>query len=117
MKKRRMIGFVLAIILGAFAGLMYGWLINPPAAKNTDLSSLRGDYQADYVLMVAHAYPETSDVPAALEKLKELNPKDPVGAVQSALLMAQQLGYSDVDLRALAGLETRINGTAGVQGQ
>ena len=117
MKKRRMIGFVLSIILGTFAGLMYGWLIQPPAAKNTDLSSLRADYKTDYVLMVARAYPEPSDAQDALVYLKELDPVKPLGAVQSALLSAQQLGYSELDLKALAGLETRINAFLGAQGQ
>ncbi len=110
-----MIGFVLAILLGAFAGLMYGWLIQPPAARNTDLSSLRSDYKTDYVLMVAHAYPDPADAPAALMLLKELEPTNPLGAVQSALLSAQQLGYSETDLRALAALETQINALSGVE--
>lgn len=117
MKKRRMIGFILAIFLGALAGLLYGWLIHPLAASNTDLNSLRSDYKTDYVLMVARAYPATQDNSGALEKLKALDSGNPLGAVQSALLMAQQLGYSDADLRALAGLEMRIAGTAGVPGQ
>jgi hypothetical protein len=112
-----MIGFVLAIILGAFAGLMYGWLIQPPAARNTELSSLRSDYKTDYVLMVARAYPEPADASAALIQLKELEPTNPLGAIQSALLSAQQLGYSEIDLRALAALETRINALSGVVGQ
>lgn len=112
-----MIGFVLAIILGAFAGLMYGWLIQPPVARNTDLSSLRSDFKTDYVLMVARAYPAPEDAQNALVKVKELDPKNPLGAIQSALLSAQQLGYSEVDLKALAGLETRINALSGVVGQ
>ncbi len=113
MKNRRIIGFVLAIFLGAFAGLLYGWLVNPPEPKNTELSSLRSDFKADYVLMVAIAYPDLNDTGLAVEKLKELDPQNPLRAVQSALLTAQQLGYSDSDLRALAGLETRIKGISG----
>ncbi len=112
-----MIGFVLAIILGAFAGLMYGWLIQPPAARNTDLSSLRSDYKTDTVLMVARAYPDPADAQNALVVLKELDPENPLRAVQSALLSAQQLGYSETDLKALAALETRINALSGAQGQ
>jgi hypothetical protein len=77
------------------------------------MNSLRSDYKADYVLMVARAYPEIQDTSLALEKLEELDPQNPLRAVQSALLAAQQLGYSDADLRALAGLETRINGISG----
>jgi hypothetical protein len=35
-KNRRIIGFVLAIFLGALAGLLYGWLVNPPAPNNAE---------------------------------------------------------------------------------
>jgi len=115
LKRRRTIGFILAILLGTIAGLLYGWFVQPPAVKNTTLSTLRSDYQADYVLMVARAYPETSDLAGAMNKLKELNRTDPLRAVQEALLAAQQLGYPDTDLRALAALEMRLSGVSEVQ--
>lgn len=109
MKKRRWIGFYLAIALGLAAGLGFGWLVNPPPVANTTISSLRYDYQADYVLMVAESYPAAEDVPAAIEKLKQLNQHDPVKAVQQALISAQELGYSETDLRTIAELEKRLS--------
>lgn len=108
MKQRRIIGFFLAILLGAIGGLLYGWMVRPPDVKNSTLNSLRNDYQADYVLMVAKAYPEPGDLAVAIDQLKQLNSTNPLRAVQQALLTAQQLGYSDSDLRALAALEMRI---------
>ena len=109
MKQRRIIGFFLAILLGAIGGLLYGWMVRPPDVKNSTFNSLRSDYQADYVLMVAKSYPEPGDLAGAIDQLKQLNSTNPLRAVQQALLTAQQLvGYSDSDLRALAALEMRI---------
>jgi hypothetical protein len=113
LRQRRTIGFILAILLGVIGGLLYGWFVRPPEVKNTTLSSLRSDYQADYVLMVARAYPDPADLTSAVEKLKELDPSNPLRAVQQALLTAQQLGYSDSDLRALAALEMRLTDIPG----
>ena len=110
-----MIGFILAIVLGFSAALVYGWVIAPLQPKNTALSSLRLDYQADYVLMVAESYPELTDVPAALDTLKQLNAKEPIKAVDQALLTAQSLGYSDADMRLMVNLELRIKQFGGEQ--
>lgn len=108
MKKRRLIGFFLAIALGLAAALVYGWMIQPAQPANTTLDSMRPDYQADYVLMVAESYPQQADLPFAIEMLRQLNQNDPVQAVDQALLTAQQLGYSDADMHLLAGLELRV---------
>lgn len=108
MKRKRLIGFILAILLGLAAALVYGWGFAPSEPKNTTLSSLRKDYQADYVLMVAEAYPNLEDTGAAIDLLKQLNEQSPVKAVDQALLTAQSLGYGDSDLRAIMNLELRV---------
>jgi hypothetical protein len=108
LKNRKLIGFILAIALGLAAGLFYGWLVNPGQVRNTTLSSLRSDYQADYVLMVAEAYPLQEDTAEAIILLQQLDKKDPVVVVQKALITAQQLGYSQIDLQSMADLEKRL---------
>jgi len=115
LKRRRQIGFFLAIALGLAAALFYGWFIHPAAPANTSLASLRSDYQADYVLMVAESYPQPQDVPYAIEVLRQLNPTDPIKAVDQALLTAQQLGYKDADLHLMANLEIRVRQYGGGQ--
>jgi hypothetical protein len=104
-----LIGFLLAIALGLSAALIYGWLIAPAHPAATTLSSLRADYQADYVLMIAEAYPQTADLPSALEMLRRLNSEKPTVAVDEALLTAQKLGYSDADMHSLIDLKLRLN--------
>lgn len=115
MKNRKLIGFFLAIALGLVAGLFYGWMVNPGQAKNTTLSSLRSDYKADYVLMVAEAYPQQGDVADAILILQQLDRSDPLLVVQNALQTAQQLGYSQTDLQSIAGLEIRLRQAAGTE--
>jgi hypothetical protein len=109
LKRKRLIGFILAIVLGLSAALIYGWLIAPAQPAATTLSSLRADYQADYVLMVAEAYPQTPDLSSALEMLRRLDPEKPIAAVDQALLTAQKLGYSDADMHLLIDLKLRLN--------
>jgi hypothetical protein len=108
LKNRKLIGFILAIVLGLAAGLFFGWLVNPGQVRNTSLSSLRSDYQADYVLMVAEAYPQQADLAEAIVLLQQLDKKDPLAVVQRALVTAQQLGYSQADLQSIANLEKRL---------
>jgi hypothetical protein len=102
-----MIGFILAIALGLSAGLMYGWWVAPAQPRNTLLSSLRPDYKADLVLMVAEAYPATTDLPGAITILRQIN-QNPLKAVDEALVNAQQYNYPTAELQLLANLEIRI---------
>lgn len=108
MKNRKLIGFILAIVLGLAAGLFYGWLVNPGQVRNTSLNSLRSDYQTDYVLMVAEAYPQQVDMAEAIVLLQQLDKKEPLMAVQKALVTARQLGYSQIDQQSIADLEQRL---------
>lgn len=112
--RRSLIGFLLAIVLGLAAGIFYGWLINPVPARNTTITSLRADFQTDYVLMVAEAYPGDADMAAASALLQQVN-EDPLQAVQSAVVTAQQLGYSEQDIQSLRGLQTRLAVWEGTQ--
>jgi hypothetical protein len=104
----RWIGFILAIVVGLAAGLVYGWVIEPAGVSNTTLDSLRSDYKADYVLMVAETYNATANLEQALQDLEQISPGEPLKAVQSALVTAQALGYLDSDLQMMAQLETAL---------
>lgn len=102
------------MILGVVAGLVYGWVFQPARIANTTLDSLRADYKADYVLMVAENYQAFRDFSSAREDLEKISPGNPLEGVQSALIKAQQLGYSMSDLALIADLETALkSGTAG----
>jgi hypothetical protein len=108
LKRQRIIGFILAIVLGLSAALMYGWVGAPAQPANTTLASLRSDYKTDFVLMVAEAYPKSEDLPDAIKMLRQINPDDPLKAADEALVTGQQLGYSEADLRLLVNLDLRV---------
>ena len=113
MKNSRLLGFVVFIILGIGLGLVYGWLISPGDVKNTTLSSLRADFKADYTLMVSEVYASDSDIEEAVSLLDEISPRDPLAAVQNALMVGQQFGYSETEMRSLANLEMALRDTLG----
>lgn len=113
MKNSRLLGFVIFIILGIGIGLIYGWLISPGDVKNTTLSSLRADYKADYALMVSEVFASDPDIEDAISLLEEISPKDPLAAVQNALLVGQQFGYSENEMRSLANLEIALRDSLG----
>lgn len=108
MKKSRRIGFILAIIAGVAAGLVYGWVIDPADASNTSLSSLRDDFKADYVLMVAENYATSGDAVEAIMQLKSIDASDPLSPVRAAMVTAQKLGYANTELQFMADLENAL---------
>jgi len=108
MRKARLIGFVVAILLGVAGGLVLGWLYIPTEITTTSLQDLRADYKTDYVLMVAETYATDGDVQHALDLLTKINPDSALRTVQQGLLTAQQLGYEDWEMRYMADLEIGI---------
>jgi hypothetical protein len=108
MQNKRQIGFMIAILVGLFGGLVIGWLLIKTPVQNASLSSLRGDYQADYVLMVAEKFSTDQDNLSAAALLRDLSPTDPVGSVKQALILGQQLGYSERELQLITLLESGL---------
>jgi hypothetical protein len=96
--------FLLAIAIGVGGGLAYGWVINPVEFVETTPDTLRIDYKADYVLMVAEAFSYEKDPSLAVERLGLLGDKLPADIVEEAAVFALQEGYSDQDLMLIQGL-------------
>ena len=112
MQNKRQIGFVIAILVGLFAGLVIGWLVNPLPVRNTNLDTLRGDYQADYVLMVAEKFSTDQDALTAAALLSQIAPSDPAESIKQALILGQQLGYSERELQLIALLQNALGAPA-----
>lgn len=96
--------FILSILAGAGLGLYYGWVISPVEYVDTLPSSLRADYKADYVLMVAEVFESEQDVEAAARRLALLGSEPPAAIVSAALEFARQNGYAPADLQRLQDL-------------
>ncbi|MCX6071293.1 MAG: hypothetical protein NTU91_10615, partial [Chloroflexi bacterium] len=52
-----------ALALGIAAGLYYAWGVNPVSYTDTSPASLREDFRADYLTLIASAYDATGDLP------------------------------------------------------
>lgn len=84
--------------------MLYGWLVNPVRYVDTAPDMLRADYKADYVLMVAEVYAGDGDLAMAQFRLSRLGGGTPLQIVQTAMLTAGDLGYSEPDLAKIKRL-------------
>jgi hypothetical protein len=104
--------FLIAILAGIGLGLLYGWVINPVQYVDSTIENLRFDYQTDYVLMIAEAYPRGGDIAPVLRQLNQLGAADPEEHVQAAILNAERLNYPDLDIERLRNLLEAIQATS-----
>ena len=112
----RWISFIIAILVGIGLGLLYAWVIDPVDYVDTTPDSLRPDYQADYVLMVAEAYQLERDPAFAAGRLAFLGGGDPSAIVGSAIDFASEVGYSQSDQSKLELLLEGIGTLSDAQG-
>jgi len=112
----RWIVALLAAVVGAFLGLAYGWIVNPVGAADTTPSSLRIDYQTDYVLMVAESFRSTQDVNLAKRQLTILGVQPPSDLATAAAVQARRANYAAEDLSILDDLAhaLRASDSAGI---
>jgi hypothetical protein len=111
MRNIRFFLFILSILVGAGAGIAYGWIINPPPYANLSPDTLRYDYKADYVLMVAEIYHKDNNLPQALRRLSSLGDLPPARIVNQALLSARDLQYDPADLDTMGKLAQALQGS------
>ncbi|MEW6093930.1 MAG: hypothetical protein AB1531_08205 [Chloroflexota bacterium] len=100
----RWIRFLLVLLLGLAAGLIYGWLVSPLEYVNTTPDILSADYRADYVLMTAEIYASSADLGPAMRALSLLSPQPPAVTAAEALAYAQATGYAPADITLLQNL-------------
>jgi len=110
----RWISFIIAILVGIGLGLFYGWVIDPVDYVDTTPDSLRQDYRADYVLMVAEAYQLERDPALAVGRLAFLGGGDHLSIVGEAIGFAREVGYSQSDQAILELLFEAVENLSGV---
>ena len=93
--------FLIAVAIGAAAGLFYGWVVNPVQYVDISIQNLRVDYKSDFVIMVAESYQSDHDLGAAVRRLALLGNSAPTAIVVSALDYGLQNGYDAQDLSLL----------------
>jgi hypothetical protein len=101
-----------ALALGIAAGLYYAWGVSPVSYTDTSPASLRDDFRADYLTLIASAYDATGDLPRARARMALFAYADP-GPILSAL--AQQRlaqGWPEAEARALARMAADLQGAS-----
>jgi hypothetical protein len=104
------------IAIGVTGGLAYGWVINPVNYVDTAPQSLRADYKADYVLMVAKIYRSDQNLPAAKQRLAFLSSAPPQQITSESIIAAQGIGYADEDLEVMGQLMQAIQAASSAAG-
>ena len=95
---------VIALGIGIGLGLLYGWVINPVQFVDTTPASMRADYRADYVLMIAEAFHTDQNLDLAIHRLAVLGSNPPAAIAAEALRTGQSIGYSANDISLLQEL-------------
>ncbi len=95
---------VIAIAIGIGLGLFYGWVISPVQFVDTTPASMRADYRADYVLMIAEAYHADQNTDLAIRRLAVFGSDSPAEIASQALQTGQTIGYSAEDISTLQEL-------------
>ena len=96
--------FLIGIGLGLAGGLYYAWIVNPVEYTDTAPDSLRADFRADYLALIASAYAGTEDLVRARTRLalfSELEPRTELAALAQQRLAS---GFGEVEAAALAQL-------------
>jgi len=96
--------FLIAILLGVAAGLLYGWVISPVQYTNTSPDTLRSDYRTDYILMTAEVFSADHDVDAAARRLALLGSASPFQTATQGLRDGLERGFPAADLSVLRDL-------------
>lgn len=117
MRTARYFWFGFFILLGLVIGVVLGNRFLPIPYENLSISSLRDDYKADYVLMVAEVYHQDQNLENAAAFVQRLGPEAPVYLAQQAMLTARNSNYASQDIELMVQLVQalqKIAPTAGV---
>ena len=101
---KRWIWILLATVAGIGLGLLYGWVIDPVDFVDLTPDTLRADYRADYILMVAEAYQSENDLDLAARRLAIFGSDPPADIAAQALQFGPSAGFTPSELSMLEEL-------------
>jgi hypothetical protein len=108
MKREGWILFGISFILGIAGGLYYAWNINPVAYVDAAPSSLRQDFQSDYITLIAASYAATGELDRAQVRLSVFSLED-LGSYLGRLAQNRLAeGRPESEARALAMLAAAV---------
>ena len=104
MSSSTLIKILITLAIGIALGLVYGWIISPVEFIDTTPETLRADYRADYILMIAESYHADKDTGLAAQRLAIIGSQTPADIVKQALQTGRETGYASNDLILLEEL-------------
>jgi hypothetical protein len=114
MKSQYWLLIILSLIAGIAFGLTYGWVFDPVDFFDLTPDTLRADYKADYVLMVAEAYRFNPDPGIAARQLAIFGSQSPSAIAANGLEYARSNGFDDSDIALLQELVTALQAWSGI---
>ena len=99
---------LIGLILGIALGLFYGWVIRPIEIVESTPDTLREDFRADLILMIAESYESEEDLDLVLNRFELLELEPATAVLQTALTYAQNHDYKILDLQRLSTLLTDL---------
>jgi hypothetical protein len=115
MKSNRRLFILLSLIAGIAIGLTYGWVLDPVDYFDLTPDTLRADYKADYVLMVAEAYHANPDPALAARQLAVFGAGSPSSIAAQGLDYARTHGFDDLDVSLMQELVTALQAWSGLR--
>lgn len=106
---------LLSLIAGIALGLTYGWALDPVDYFDLTPDTLRADYKADYVLMVAEAYRSSPDPAFAARQLAIFGSQSPSSIASDGLEYARTNGFDDSDISIMQDLVTAMQAWSGIR--
>jgi hypothetical protein len=100
----------LTLALGIGLGLLYGWVLDPVDFVDLTPETLRSDFRADYILMVAEAYESEHDLNLAARRLAIFGSNPPAAIASEALQFGPSAGFSPSELSTLETLVQDLRG-------
>ncbi len=108
MKRNGWILLGMGLIIGVAGGLYYAWNINPVAYVDAAPSSLRQDFQSDYITVIAASYAATGELDRAQVRLSIFSLED-LGRYLGRLAQNRLAeGRPESEARALAMLAAAV---------
>ena len=108
MTRTAFLNLLFGLLLGLGLGLFYTWQIDPVKYTNVSPDTLRPDYKADYVVMIARAYSADGNLDLARTRLATLKTANPGQFVADTAAQLITSGAPADDLRALNTLATAL---------
>lgn len=105
---KRILLVAVGLALGLGAGLLVAWGVRPAQYTDTAPASLRADYKAGYVQLVARSFEVDGDIDRARARLAALGEADPAGTVTALAQRTAASGGDQAVVRSLAALASAL---------